>query len=308
MRFFLFYSDHIISVHPEWSTRVNCVRVQGDDIGGPHSTAVIVGINAVLGCAHSLDIIKDTSKSNTSGVKHYKYVEDYWIQPRITKNTRGEYNNEDRVKIRLHKFHVGNDWALFVRADGGSFLESEVAKIDSSLLSDPNIQLTHKKARVLHCPVSLLSSMQRVTNEFCIGYQISGVSVLGQSSHHLKYEGRDLCRGSSGGAVFVEPSGALLGMHSEVANEVDFEGEEEDEKIIISNDKQVCSEDIAHEEFDYPLEPNPKKAKTGSEESQESESVVSIAGGTNGLGSALIVCKFPRLMHYINELNNFKKV
>jgi hypothetical protein len=228
---------------------------------------------------------------------HYKYLEDYWIQSRVTKNKRGECTDEGRVRIKLYKFHEDNDWALFERADEGSFLQSEVAVIDTSLLGDPNIQLSHKNARVLHCPVSLMSSIKKV-NEFNIGCQIAAVYVQGQSSHHVKYEGRDLCKGSSGGAVFVYPSGALLGMHSEAINEAEFDCEEGAEKSIAHNEKRVSSEDNAYEEFENAPEPKRKKVKS------DSETIASIAGGINGLGSALIVCKFTRLMYYIHTLNN----
>ncbi len=273
------------------------MRILGDDITGPHSTAIIVGRRAVLACAHSVDLVIDETMLSTRKTTHFKYLEDYWIQSRFTKNKRGECTDEDRVRIKLYKFHVGNDWALFERADEGSFLESDVVAIDTSLLTNPNIQLTHKNARVLHCPVSLMSSIKKV-NEFSIGCQISAVSVQGQSSHHIKYEGRDLCKGSSGGAVFVYPSGALLGMHTEAINEAEFDAEDEADKAIAYNDKRVSSEDNAYEAFDSTPEPIRKKVKS------DSETIASIAGGINGLGSALIVCNFTRLMHYIQELNS----
>jgi hypothetical protein len=198
-------------------------------------------------------------------------------------------------------FHEGNDWALFERADEGLFLESEVAVIDTSLLANPIRSLSHSRAQVLHCPVSLMSSIKKA-NEFNFGCQIAAVSIQGQSSHHVKYEGRDLCKGSSGGAVFVYPSGALLGMHSEAINEAEFDGEEEAVKSIAHNDKRVSSEDNAYEDFESDPEPKQKKVKS------DSETIASIAGGINGLGSALIVCKFTRLMHYIHELNNIGSV
>jgi hypothetical protein len=78
-----------------------------------------------------LDLIIVETKRSTN---HYKYLEDYWIQSRVTKNKRGECTDEGRVRIKLYKFHEDNDWALFERADEGSFLQSEVAVIDTSLL------------------------------------------------------------------------------------------------------------------------------------------------------------------------------
>jgi hypothetical protein len=34
----------------------------------------------------------------------------------------------------------------------------------------------------------------------------------------------------------------------------------------------------------------------------DSETIASVGGGNNGIGSALIICKFSRLLHYIDEL------
>lgn len=204
------------------------------------------------------------------------------------------------MRIKLYKFHEGSDWALFERVDEGSFPQSEVAVIDTSLLSDPNIQLTHKNARVLHCPVSLVSSIKKV-NEFHMGCQISAVTIQGQSTHHVKYQGRDLCRGSSGAAVFVYPSEAFLGMHSEAINEAEFDGEEGAEESIVS-DKRVSSEVNPYEEFERAPEAKRSMAQS------DSETIASMAGGINGLGSALIVCKFPRLMQSIHELNGLDSV
>eukprot|EP01032_Pedospumella_encystans_P018924 gene18924-21527_t len=281
----------------EWVPNTSSLRILGDDVSGPHSTAIIVGRKTVLACAHSLDLIKDDSKRHTKKTTHYQYLEDYWVQSRFTKNKRGECTAEDRVRIKLFKFHETNDWALFTRTDSSTFLESDVSVIDTSLLTNPNTHLTHKNARVLHCPVSLVSSILKV-NEFPVGCQISAVHIQAQSSHHVKYEGRDLCKGSSGGAVFVYPSSSLLGMHSEAINEAEYEGEEEVAKSIADTDKRVHSEDDAYQLFESAPEPKQKKVKS------DSETIASIAGGINGLGSALIVCKFSRLMHYIRELED----
>lgn len=57
----------------------------------------------------------DESHRNTKSKAHFKYLEDNWIQPQFTKNRRGEFTDDDRVEIRLYKFNVDNDWALFVR-------------------------------------------------------------------------------------------------------------------------------------------------------------------------------------------------
>jgi hypothetical protein len=47
--------------------------------------------------------------------------------------------------------------------------------------------------------------------------------------------------------------------------------------------------------FDTSVPPK-KKLKS------DSETIASVTGGNNGLGSALVICKFSRLMHYIHEL------
>jgi hypothetical protein len=267
----------------------------GDDNDGPHSTAIIVGRRAVLACAHSLNLIVDDTRKSTKKTTHFKYIEDYWVQKQFTKNKKGECTvEEDRVMIKLFKFHEGNDWALFTRVDAGCFLESDVAVIDDSLLHNPMMSLLHQNAQVLHCPVSLMSSIGKV-GEFAVGCQLSAVHIQGQSSHHVKYEGRDLCRGSSGGAIYIYPSTAVIGMHTEAINEADFEVEGAT-KSITANDKRVSSEDDPYESFDGTPEPMPKKMKS------DSETVASFAGGINGLGSALIICKFSRLMYYINYL------
>lgn len=198
--------------------------------------------------------------------------------------------------IKLFKFHEGNDWALFIRVDSGCFSELDVAVIDDSLILNPSKSLIHQNAQVLHCPVSLMSNIAKV-GEFAVGCQLSAVRIQGQSSHHVKYEGRDLCKGSSGGAICIYPSGAVIGMHSEAINEAEFEGEDAAVKSIATTDKRVGSEDCPYDSFDGTPVPMSKKKKS------ESETVASYAGGINGLGSALIICKFSRLMHYINELN-----
>jgi hypothetical protein len=51
-----------------------------------------------------------------------------------------------------------------------------------------------------------------------------------------------------------------------------------------------------YEEFEPSVERPIKKQKS------ESETIASMAGGNNGLGSAIIICKFNRLMHYYREL------
>ena len=92
----------------------------------------------------------------------------------------------------------------------------------------------------MHCPVSLKSSITKA-DEFTVGCQIAFVHLQAQSTHHVKYEGRDLCRGSSGGGVYVYNSTSVLGMHIEAINEADYEGEDI-KKVIADTDKRVRSE------------------------------------------------------------------
>ena len=80
-------------------------------------------------------------------------------------------------------------------------------------------------AIVLHCPVSLKSGITKA-EEFSVGFQTASVHIQTQSSHHVKYEGRDLCRGSSGGAVYVYPSTFVLGLHLEAITEADYDAED----------------------------------------------------------------------------------
>jgi hypothetical protein len=277
----------------DWIVNTSPVRVLGDDISGPHSTAIIVGSRTVVACAHSLDLLIDDSHRNTKSNTHYKYLEDYWIQPQFTRNIRGEVTDDNRIPIKLFKFNVDNDWALFVRADGALFAESEIATIDNSPLDNPRRVLAHKMAIVLHCPVSLKSGITKA-EEFSVGCQTASVHIQVQSTHHVKYEGRDLCRGSSGGGVYVFPSTSVLGIHSEAINEADYDAEDA-VKTIAHSDKRVRSEEEPYKPFDSS---NPPKKKL----KNDSETIASVAGGNNGLGSALIICKFSRLMHYIREI------
>jgi hypothetical protein len=164
---------------------------------GPHSSAIIIGRRTVLTCAHSLGLL---ARKKSGGKTHYEYLEDYWIQPSLTKDVRGELTTESRVPLKLFKFHVGNDWALLVRADEESFAPEEVASIDRSLTSSPFIsELLFLDAVVLHCPVSLKSGIHKA-GEYTIHCQTKAVQIQGQSTHHIKYPGSGLCRGSSGGA------------------------------------------------------------------------------------------------------------
>ena len=125
-----------------------------------------------------------------------------------------------------------------------------------------------------------------------MGCQTTFVHLQAQSNHHVKYEGRELCRGSSGGGIYVDNSTSVLGMHVEAINEADYDAEEA-EKEIAYTDKR---DSRPYSPIETSNTPATKKMKS------ESETIASLAGGNNGLGSAIIICRFPRLMHYIAEL------
>jgi len=73
-------------------------------VSGPHSTAIIVGSRTMV--AHSLDLLIDNSYRNTKANTHYKYLEDYWIQPQFTRNIRGVVTDDNRIQIKLFKFNI----------------------------------------------------------------------------------------------------------------------------------------------------------------------------------------------------------
>lgn len=279
----------------------SCVRVLGDDVIGPHSTAIIVGRKTVIGCAHSLGLVTDPDTSDSRRMKHLKYVEDYWIQERVTKDLRGECVNENRIALKLYKFHVDNDWALFERCDGKFFQQLEIALIDKTLLTTTSISYLRGNATVLHCPVALFAAIRRV-GEYSIGCDQSDVRIQGQSSHHLKYEGRDLTKGSSGGAVFMASSNYLLGMHVEAILETEFEeapNSSVETKIAHTDKKSASGEPVPYPEIE---DSNVKDAPNAKKANCESDTVASLAGGNNGRGSALIICKFPKLLQHIDAL------
>ena len=56
--------------------------------------------------AHSLDLLIDNSYRNTKANTHYKYLEDYWIQPQFTRNIRGVVTDDNRIQIKLFKFNI----------------------------------------------------------------------------------------------------------------------------------------------------------------------------------------------------------
>jgi hypothetical protein len=266
-------------------------RILGDDIDGPHSSAIIVGRRAVLACAHSLRLLRSADYETTA---LWTYLEDYWIQPSFTKYARGTYTTDNRVPLKLFKFHEGNDWALFVRADGKFFSEDEVAPIDKSL-NDPSVCVITKPAVVMHCPVALKPAIL-TGRDFRIGWNSYYVTIQGESGHHIKYEGRDLCRGSSGGGVYLAGSTSVLGMHCEYISEAEYDADEGAEMRIAHTDKRVASVAETSSPFESCSTPPTKKPRV------DSETIASLARGNHGLGSGIIICKFSRLMHYIEEL------
>jgi len=237
----------------------------------------------------------DQRKKSTRTKTYYQYLEDYWIQPSVTKTVEGTFTVNNRISLKLAKFHVDNDWALFVRKDDQFFANNEIASIDLSPVLQPLRVLVHKPAVVMHIPVSLRTGITKA-EEFSLGCHTASVHIQGQSTHHVQYEGRDFCRGSSGGGIYIQSSTSVLGMHIEAVNEADFDWEE-DKKEIAPTDKRVDSEDSPYQPIETSDSPAPKRPKQC-----ESDTIASIARGNNGMGSAIIICKFPRLMHYIGEL------
>lgn len=276
--------------HSDWCINASPHRVLGDNQDGPHSSAIIVGRRTVLACANSLRLLIDESKRNTKAKTHYTYLEDYWIQQSFT-YIRGEITAENRIPLKLFKFNVDNDWALFVRDDNQLFAETEVATIDTSPLSRPDRVITFMKTVILHCPVSLKSGITKA-EKFSVGCQIACIYLRIQSTHHVQYEGCQLCRGSSGGGVYIHNSASVLGMHVGTNNEADYDAEDT-EKVIAYTDKRVDSKDDPIETSNTPAT---KKMKS------DSEAIANIAGGNNELGSAIIICRFPQLMYYIEKL------
>lgn len=114
------------------------------------------------------------------------------------------------------------------------------------------------------------------------------------------YEGLGFCRGSSGGGLYLYPSTSVLGMHIEMINEVDYDAEDA-VKSIAPSDKRITSEDSPYKLIESSDSPK-KKLKN------DSETVASLVCANDGVGNALIICKFSRLMHYINELERLEAI
>ena len=211
-------------------------RILGDEGEGAHSSAIIIGRKTVVGCAHSLGFLE--------GIVPLVYNENYWIQTSVTKNEQGVYTDNGKIPVKLFKFNVGNDWALFYRSDGNLFSENEIASIDRKPMNDPNLMFTHQPAVVCHFPVAHKRSIFR-PNEFSISCFNSAVHIQNQSTHHVKYEGHPFCRGSSGGGVYIGNSTFVFGMHVEAITEGDYDAQDDmAEQNIAKNSKRVDSKDI----------------------------------------------------------------
>jgi hypothetical protein len=258
------------------SPKPHCIL--GDDVNGSHSSAIIIGRRAVLACAHSLGLLK---VGNSRGKTSYKYLEDYWIQPSLPNNATGKFTADDRVPLKLFKFHESNDWALFVRTDGRFFAPEEVVSVDRSPMNNPSMDyLLSSAAVMMHYPFTLNPGVRKTVIMPCQAKSI----IQGQFTHHITYPASGLCRTSSGGGLYLSTSTSVLGMHVEANCEAECDAD---------------GDTAPYPPFEPSRTPPPtKKRKVDA----DSETITSVAGGNNGIGCALIICKFPRLMHYIDEL------
>lgn len=260
------------------------------DVDGPHSTAIVVGPKLVLGCAHSLSTVADSSVRSSRGVQYLKYNEEYWVQKEANRDKHGKFSSCGRVAVSLHKFHVHNDWALFIRTDGGQF--DTHATIARGLTS-----LVYTEAVLFHCPVKILYRTI-YANELSLSCNVVAKMIQSQSSHHFTYTASDLVRGSSGGALQLKNDTKLLGMHQEAIYEEEYDMEQ-DTIVFAETDKRVKSEERAYEDIVVDENPPSKKSK----QDCDSETVASLSGGNNGVGRALWLSKCKRLMYYVDTAN-----
>lgn len=241
-----------------------------------------------MACAHSIAAIPDP----TSRRRHV-YVEDYWIQHRVSIGSDGQMVSDGRIPLKMVKFCTENDWVLFERADGNQFANFATIDRSPATISPDNnlLDLTNRYVHVLHCPVSLLNNFNERVGEYAVSCnQKLGCMIQSQSSHHIGYEGFGLVRGSSGGAVQLVESNELFAMHCELINDADFD-EDVDERRFAHTSKET-SED------DPPVAAPPaKKPKVCL-----SETVCSLTGGCQGQGRAIIVSKFKKLMQYLDQI------
>ncbi len=258
--------------------------------GEPISTAVAVGPRLILTCAHCLTKVKSGRKLT--------YNEEYWVQPSVKLETSGTWSNTGRILVTLFKYHVENDWALLTRNDGGVFdyfssIDMQACELGNSF---PDVQTVD----VLHCPVKLLvANFDEYVGEYTLKCNcLLSNAVRIQSSHHLYYNNNNsITRGSSGGAVHIAGSHLLFALHCERVGEVEFDAEQ-CEKFQDVKGKRVESEAFTYEEVQKLKKP--KCTKT----SCDSESIArSFDSCKEGLGKAIVISKYPRLIHYIQEIN-----
>jgi len=92
-------------------------------------------------------------------------------------------------------------------------------------------------------------------------------------------------------------------MHIEAVAEADYEADDTKQNIM-HTDKRVSNEDQSYDPFEESDQTHSKsKLKSDSE---------TLANGNNGLGSAIIICKFPRLLRHTDRLslkiNEFEQI
>jgi hypothetical protein len=259
---------------------------------------------------HTICMVSDFFYPNMGGVEMHiwclsqcllqKYLESYWVQIDGTKTKDGKFTDQDRVPVKLLKFHVENDWALFWRDDGNQFAQEDIAEIDRDVKSQDLVK--SENGCLIHCPVSLLKQMSRA-GEFTIGAHLTKITVQDQSSHHVRYSTTDTTGGSSGGAVFVYPSPLLKCIHTEYIGEDPLvESALATTEEVTPSDKRADSEEVPYDEFD---EPDPKKLKL--ETCSESNFSGRERRPTNhGVASGFIIASHPRLMHYIDHFNSLQ--
>ena len=142
--------------------------------------------------------------------------------------------------------------------------------------------------------MSLLQNFTQKVGEYAVSCNRKLDCIIqSQSTHHIFYDGSNLVRGSSGGAVQCADSDLLFAMHCELINEAEFDEEVEESKEIAYSGKKVNSEDDPYPKVANP----PKRPKTC-----DSETMRSLSRGNQGQGRAIIVSQFKRLMHYLREI------
>lgn len=288
--------------------------ILGDDAWGAHSTCIAIGPRVVLSCAHSLTEKRQEEQEGQErqeGPKDKIYCEDYWLAKRIN-HAKGVVQEEgDRIKIKLYKFHIVNDWALFVRVEG-SF--SNFACIDDRLGDHNNSSSNGNNLEdcdmvLLHCPVALLASTVGSGKEFSLCCVTKYGTVQSQTKHHLFYDGSNCMQGSSGGALHVRGCARVIGWHCEAMSGEDFQSPycKPIDSFERSEKRNSSEESVERVERQVPSKPLSKKAKLSSTSRQLeclSDCVASLSSGIPTLGCCSIITKFPRLMHYITKLND----